>query len=107
MLARNARGEWDLPGGKLESGETLSDCLAREFLEELGIQVRWGRVIDVVHHHFHENIIVVIVGCRSVSRDELRSSQEHTDVRWIPVDRLNELNIVPHYRKAIDTWLRL
>lgn len=105
-LARNARDEWDLPGGKLELGEALADCLAREFLEELGIEVAWGRVVDVVHHHFHENIVVVIVGCASVSQDALQLSGEHSEVRWIPLSELNALNLVPHYRKAIDLWVQ-
>lgn len=104
-LACNFRDEWDLPGGKLESGETLSECLAREFVEELRVRVSWGRVVDVVHHHFHRNIIVVIVGCDSVSGDQLLLSKEHTDARWVPVEQLDSLNIIPHYRNAIDLWL--
>lgn len=104
-LARNARREWDLPGGKLEVGETLSECLAREFQEELGVRASWGRVIDVVHHHVHPNIVVVIVGCDSIADARLRKSDEHSDVRWIPVDQLDGLNIIPHYRNAIDRWL--
>ena len=106
VLACNSRNEWDLPGGKLESGESLSGCLEREFYEELGIRVRWGGVVDVVHHHFHENIIVVIVGCSSVSPDALRLSDEHSEVRWVEANRLSGLNIVPHYRDAIGHWLK-
>ncbi len=105
VLARNARNEWELPGGKLESGETLSECLEREFDEELGIRVEWGSVVDVVHHHFHKNIIVVIVGCSSiVSPNGLRLSDEHSDARWFEEDQLSHLNLVPHYRAAIERW---
>lgn len=101
VLVKNARQEWDLPGGKLEIGESLSQCLAREFAEELGIQVTWGPVIDVVHHHMHQNIIVVIVACESVSADALHISDEHTAAQWFDLAALDSLNIVPHYRAAL------
>jgi 8-oxo-dGTP diphosphatase len=40
-------GQWSLPGGRLELGETLEAGLAREMLEETGLQVQVGPVVDV------------------------------------------------------------
>lgn len=46
VLLENERGEWELPGGKLEATETPEVCLAREIREELGLTVRVGRILD-------------------------------------------------------------
>ena len=40
-------GQWSLPGGRLELGETLEAGLAREMLEETGLEVQVGPVVDV------------------------------------------------------------
>ena len=40
-------GEWSIPGGAVELGETLEDCVSREMLEETGLQIAVGPVIEV------------------------------------------------------------
>jgi mutator protein MutT len=48
--ARNERGLWEFPGGSVEFGERLADALKREMLEEFGITIAVGDLLDVVDH---------------------------------------------------------
>ncbi len=46
VLLLNERDEWELPGGRISLGESSAECLAREILEELAIEVRVGPPVD-------------------------------------------------------------
>jgi 8-oxo-dGTP diphosphatase len=49
------RGEWSIPGGTLELGESLEEGVARELLEETGLQVLVIELIEVFDRVFHAN----------------------------------------------------
>jgi 8-oxo-dGTP diphosphatase len=59
LLAQRKRGahlagKWELPGGKVEPGEDPRVTVRRELLEELGIEVVAGEVLDVTFHDYPE-----------------------------------------------------
>ncbi len=49
-LSRNERGLWEFPGGSVEFGETLAAALKREMMEEFGVEIEVGALLDVVDH---------------------------------------------------------
>ena len=46
--------KWEFPGGKVEVGESLTDALAREISEELGVQIEIGREVYRTQHRYAE-----------------------------------------------------
>jgi len=107
VLVKNPRGEWELPGGRAESGENHAQALSREFLEELSVQIA---VADHIDSYLFEVIpdryvFIVTYGCTLAGDFEPRLSREHTEhCRW-PVDRLSELDLPAGYRRSIEKWV--
>ena len=57
-------GFWELPGGKIEPGETPQVCLAREFLEELGLTIAVGQELPASDHLYdHGHVLLQAFLC--------------------------------------------
>jgi 8-oxo-dGTP pyrophosphatase MutT (NUDIX family) len=106
VLVRNARDEWELPGGRAEPGEDHADALAREFTEELAISVRPDAQIDSYLFEVipGRHVFIITYGCILVGEFRPALSDEHTDYCLWPVDRLSELNLPLGYKRSIEAW---
>ena len=92
-------GEWSLPGGVLECGETLREAVVREAREETGLVVETDEMLGVyervirgdegrVRYHY----VLIDFLCRPVGGD-LKAGSDATDVRWFMRDELPALNL--------------
>ena len=93
------KGEWAIPGGVLEIGETLRAGAAREAMEETGLVVEAGEVLEVLDRivrdaegriQFH--YVLVDFLCR-VTGGELRAGEDAEEARWLSAAELDEFPI--------------
>ena len=84
-------GRWEFPGGKIEKGESPEAALRRELSEELGIEVKVGRIYHAVMHSYPEkDVLLLFYRCRLIS-GEPRPIEE-ADVRWITENEIRSYN---------------
>jgi len=101
------RGEWSVPGGMLELGEKLRDGVRREVLEETGIEVEPGDVLDVFDSIFTDpsgrtqyHYVLIDYLCRPVGGVPLAGS-DVSDVRWVAAEALSAMALRPSVEQVI------
>ena len=106
LLVKNPRDEWELPGGRVDEGESHAQTLAREFAEELSIAVAVGKLIDsyVFEVIPGKRVSIVTYGCTLAGDFAPRLSAEHSEHCLWPVARLREINLPAGYRRSIEKW---
>lgn len=81
IILKNARGEWEFPGGQVEKGETVIQGLQREIEEEAGVQVEVVQLVGVYSRLSEPQMVNFTFLCKWVS-GELTTSDESVEVLW-------------------------
>jgi len=83
-------GRWSVPGGRVEPGETLAEAAAREAYEETGLEVRIGAELWDLTITDGDRTYEVHDFAATVTGGSLRAGDDAADVRWIPLDELDQ-----------------
>jgi len=87
-------GMWEFPGGKLDGDESPRDGLRREILEELGLEIAVGDILETAYYRYEWGpVLILAFDCRPLA-GEIRNLQvaEH---RWVAPHDLASFALLP------------
>lgn len=86
----NIEVHWDIPGGRVDTGEAIDKTLAREIKEELGITAyKKGKLLGMTVSNFAnkftgDKLLLVVYAGRMPEKEKIILNKEHTEYRWVP-----------------------
>ncbi|MDF5731037.1 MAG: 8-oxo-dGTP diphosphatase MutT [Rhizonema sp. PD38] len=93
-------GLWEFPGGKIEIGETVEECIKREIKEELGIEIEVGsHLITIDHIYTHLHVTLVVHHCRHLSG--IPQPLECDEIRIVSLDEIEQFTFPEANKKII------
>ena len=104
-------GEWSIPGGMLELGETLREGAEREALEETGLVVRAGDLLGVFDRIVPDetqrtlyHYVLIDFLCEIISGNVLAAG-DASDARWFTLADLSDLSLPEETLKVLEVGI--
>lgn len=96
---------WEFPGGKIESGETPEQALAREITEEFNCSIEVGEKVEDTTYEY-EKVIVRLETYKAKLLTGKPVALEHAETKWVPREQLPQLNFAPADIPAVEKLMR-
>lgn len=87
-------GFWEFPGGKIDAGESPTTALQRELMEELGVSISVGKIIDALFYRYPWGSVLILAYRCNITEGSPRNI-EVAEHRWVPLKELHEYQLLP------------
>lgn len=99
LIARRRAGKsqaglWEFPGGKIEAGESPEDCLRRELLEEMNIEIE-PYAFFAVSEHAYETVTIRLIAYKAKMLGGTIRLSDHDEYRWVQAGELTQYLFAP------------
>lgn len=111
VLMSPKRGYWELPGGRMDFGETAEQAFEREMKEELGFKkVKLGKFINIwsfaskrngADYHF-----IILDFVISASETDIKLSAEHSEYKWAGAREINKIKMRAGHGESIKKFFK-
>lgn len=105
------RGQWSLPGGRVEPGETDASAVARELREETGLEVLAGSLVGSVSRPAPEGVFMIFDYAARVVGGRLSAGDDASDVAWVDLVTFTDLDrrglLVDRLADTLTGWQAL
>lgn len=111
LVAQRKRGKsleykWEFPGGKLEKGETLQECLHRELIEEMQLDITVGNHFIDSEYTYDFGTIVLHAFWATCKSQDVPVVLEHEQYKWVGLDELADYDFAPADKPIIEAIMQ-
>jgi 8-oxo-dGTP diphosphatase len=99
------KGYWEFPGGKLEAGECIEECIIREIKEELNIDIKITGKLSNVEYTYPEKSICLIPFICKLSTYAIKL-KDHSEFKWVEAQSWKQLKWAPADIFVIKNYLK-
>lgn len=94
-------GFWEFPGGKREARESFEECLARELMEEVGIEIAIDRLVERISHSYPEKTVLLnFYRCKWLRHEP--QTLGCADFRWVSRSELRQFRFPPADERLLE-----
>ncbi len=106
-------GYYELPGGKVDFGEDPTEALAREFKEEVDLNVQIGspyHTFSYISENGNRHTVEILYKVRlsdEANQQEIKLSEDHNDSKWIGIEQLDQLKMSKEIKSCIQKGFQI